>query len=463
MNQIYHHLQKIVETKYDRASECEMKLFFDGKIITIISLFDLHYIKYGDKKESIIEESIIMDIETGDITVLFNAHHNNFTKPSKNKSVNKLKKNNFEFLREISLRGFCRAERHDNFWGVKHQRALNGIFSKIKEILLPNVSSEYIRQEILNEKWKVNKFYDIFTLYFLDKKGIKGNDNVLFQIQEICPKKKWLKKNDNKFIPAVLDSYGIKSKYLVKYLSMDITPMIRITSLNFICKLFGDDYLRYLKLIPWQNECKFYRYSKKVYTLKNEREKKALVKIFTEWEHSEIKDIIPLIVTLDEMLTVREFVESFGLPLEFNPKNLEDFYILYEKWKGYKSHYKRGYKLKIDYSQEFLNKIQSPITIGDKTFIPKVLTTEEDFNIEGTRMRNCMSVQFKHASFHVYISLDDGKKRINAQYHNGKLEQHYGTSNTTIMDYFFPPLEVLTKRMSEYCHMFWPKIKYDFR
>lgn len=463
MNQIYHHLQNISETKYNRTSECEIKLFFDGKIITIISLFDLHYVKYGNKQESIFEESLILDIETGDITVLFNAQHNYFAKPTKNKVINKLKVNNFDFLQEISRRGFCRGERHDHFWGGKYQRALNTIFSKIKGILLPKISSEYIREQILNEKWKVNKFYDIFTLYFLDKKEIKGNDLVLFQIQESCPKKKWLKKNDNKFVPAVLDSYGIKSKYLIKYLSMDITPMIRITSLNFICKLFGDDYLRYLKLISWQNEAKYYLTSKKVYELKNDKEKKSLVKIFNEWENSEIKDFIPLIVTLDEMLSVRKFVESFGLSLEFNPKNLEDFYLLFEKWKSYKSHYKRGYKVKIDYSEEFINKIQEKIIIGDDIFTPKVLITEEDFNMEGTRMKNCMAQQFSHGSFHVYISLDDGKKRINAQYHNGKLEQHYGTSNTSIMSYFYPALDVLTERMSEYSKTFWPKIKYDFR
>mgnify|MGYP003704568665 CR=1 FL=1 len=58
------------------------------------------------------------------------------------------------------------------------------------------------------QKIEQKTIYEILIDYHLDKKNIKGHNNVYFDIQNNYPKKKWLNQNDNKFLPAILDSYG---------------------------------------------------------------------------------------------------------------------------------------------------------------------------------------------------------------------------------------------------------------
>ena len=89
-------------------------------------------------------------------------------------------------------------------------------------------------------------------------------------------RKKFLEKNDYKFLPSVLDYYGIKSKYLVSELNKNLGKPINIASLNYICKLFGDNHLEYIKLIPWEMHCFDVPPNKRIHELKNESEKNNL-------------------------------------------------------------------------------------------------------------------------------------------------------------------------------------------
>lgn len=465
MTQIFHYSQKIVETKLDKDSECNIEVFFDENILTIKGTFVYNFHKFNDVIQLDIDESIILDMISGDITLSYNRKSNNLSNPKKTKTEKKSGINNFALLRLLSSKGFYRGEKYNNFWGCKYKNSFKKLKTKILEILLPEIKSEFIRNKIVLSpvEDEHNSLYNILTLFFIDKKDIKGNDHILQHIQEYLPKKKWLKRNDNKFIPAVLESLGIKSKYLIKHLSIEGSGGIRISSLNYFCKLFGDNYLQYLKQIPWQKESTHYLSFKKIHRLKDDREKRALVNIMNEWWEIEITDPVPLINILQEMFIIREFVESCGLPLTFNPKNVFEFYILLEHWKSLKSHYKRGYKLKFLFDESFIKEIEEPIVVNNEVFLPKILITEEDFNIEGTIMGNCMAQQFKFGGFNIYISLAHGKKRINTQYKNGELIQHFGKANTTIMDYFYPALNILTERVSKYSNLKWEKIKYDIR
>jgi hypothetical protein len=75
-------------------------------------------------------------------------------------------------------------------------------------------------------------------------KGIKAHDNIYYDIQNEYPKKKWLEKNDYKYLPAILESYGIKSKYLIAILNKS-NVNVSISALNYISKLFGENHLEY--------------------------------------------------------------------------------------------------------------------------------------------------------------------------------------------------------------------------
>lgn len=465
MTQIFHYFQKIVETKFDKDSECNIEVFFDENILTLKASFVYNFHKYNDAIQHVLDEIIILDMTSGDITLSYHSKLNNLSNPKKTKDEKKSGINNFGLLRLLCSKGFYRGERYNNFWGRKYKNSFKNLKAKVLEILLPEIKSEFIRSKIVltSTEDENNSLYNILSLFFIDKKDIKGNDHILQHIQEYLPKKKWLKKNDNKFIPAVLESLGIKSKYLIKHLNIEGSGDIRISTLNYFCKLFGDNYLQYLKQIPWQKESAYYLSFRKIHRLKDEREKRSLANIMNEWWEMENTDPVPLSNILQEMFSIREFVESCGLPLTFNPKNVFEFYILLEHWKSLKAHYKRGYKLKFSFDESFIKDIEEPIIVNNEVFLPKILITEEDFNIEGTIMGNCMAQQFKFGGFNIYVSLSHGKKRINAQYKNGELIQHFGKANTTIMDYFYPALNILTERVSKYSNLKWEKIKYDIR
>ena len=110
----------------------------------------------------------------------------------------------------------------------------------------------------------------------------------------------------------------------------------------------------------------------------------------------------------------------------------------------------------------FIEDIEREIINGKGVYKPKVLSSEDDFRIEGYSMKNCMAKQFPHGSLYVYVSLQYGRKKINLQYRKGKLVQSYGKANTPVKDDFLDAIEHLTERFSQYSNLEWIKEKFDF-
>jgi hypothetical protein len=296
--------------------------------------------------------------------------------------------------------------------------------------------------------------------YHLDIKGIKGHNAVYYDIQNDYPKKKWLEKNDYKFLPSVLDYYGIKSKYLIKELSQNVRQ-IQISTLNYICKLFGNNHIEYLKKFMWEPHCYDTPPNKKLHYLKNESEKEFMVKVINDWEVDTIKTD-SLIYTLNKLFSIRDLLEQRGLNLKFKAKNDIEFDNVMEMWSGLKLHFARGYKVRYLMSEDFVKEIEEDITIGELVFKPKILLTEDDFRIEGFNMKNCMSKQFAHGVVYIFTSLQHKRKRINLQYRKGNLIQSYGKANTTVLQIFEEATNILTSRFKKYPTIEWKKDKYDF-
>ena len=70
-------------------------------------------------------------------------------------------------------------------------------------------------------------------------------------------------------------------------------------------------------------------------------------------------------------------------------------------------------------SFEILEDIESPIIIDEKVYIPKLILSEDEFTLEGAKMKNCMSKQFLHGSIYLYVSLSLGNRRINIHFNRG--------------------------------------------
>jgi hypothetical protein len=461
MDLLLTHNQKKVDSKSGSVSICDLKLFSDETNIEYIGTFDFDYQRYGAKRQVTFVHSFTLNIPTGDIVVNYKLLNNNLTKENQFKTSTQSKKNSFKMLSELSENGFYRGEKRLKYWGVKYERVIESINSIVLNKIKPHFKGEFIKSKNYENKYVINPLYDMVVDYHLDRNEIKQHDGVYEDIKYEYPKKKWLLKNDNKFLPSILDSYGIKSKYLIGELNKRSDKPIHIASLNYLCKLFGNNYIDYLKQFVWDIHCYDIIPNRKVHRLKNDAEKKSMVNLINRWEKDSLRSD-SLIYNLNKLFTVRELLEQRGLELKFKAKDDNEFENLLETWNGIKMYLARGYKLKYTYPEDFVNIIESEIEIDGEIFTPKILLTEEDFRVEGYDMKNCMSKQFTNGNLYVYVSLTHKKKRINLQYRKGNLIQQYGKANTPVIDTFNLAVEALTNRFKSHPNIEWKKEKYEF-
>ncbi len=462
MDLLFTHTQEKRDKKNRSSSLCDLKLYNDENDIVYKSNFDFDYERYGRNKKVLFEHELVLNKKTGDVFITYRIINDGLTDIKMFKSTVKKKKNDFSLLLDLTENGFERGEKRVGYWGVKYARATGKIIDLIYGLIKDKLKSNYIVNKINKGECEVNYLYDMIVDYHLEMKGIKGHDSVYYDIQHDYPKKKWLEKNDYKFLPAVLDYYGIKSKYLIGELNKHTTnKSIKLTSLNYICKLFGDNYLDYLKKIKWDKHCFDYAPNKKVHQLKNDSEKNCMVNVINKWESDSLKTD-SFIYLVNKLLSIRELLEVRGVDLKFKAKNDNEFDNLLEMWSGIKYHFARGYKVRYDLPKDFIEEIEEEIVLNDEVFKPTVLVTEEDFRIEGFNMKNCMSKQFLHGSIYIYVALQHKRKRINLQYRKGALVQSYGKANTPTLEIFNDAITILSQRFKKYTYLEWKKEKYDF-
>jgi hypothetical protein len=454
--------QEKSDNKNIASAFANLQLWRNDEYLTYIGSFETEYFKQGNKKRIKFVHTLGINMVNGDITVTYEIINHNFTDVNLFRNSKKHKKNDFKMLFDLSENGFIRGEKRLTYWGVKYSRATDHILRLILETLKPKFKSQYLHDKISNEKSVINTLYDMIVDFHLDIKGIKGHDNVYNDIQNEYPKKKWLVKNDNKFLPAVLDSYGIKSKYLIGELNKNWAKPIQISALNYICKLFGDSHVQYLKKFMWETHCYEMPPNKKVHELKNDSEKNCMVETINKWERETLKSD-SFVYLVNKLLSIRELLEKRGVSnLKFKAKNDNEFDNTLELWSGIRMHFSRGYKVKYVFPDGFLEDIEREIELDGVVYKPKVLESEEDFRMEGYRMKNCMAKQFTHGALYVYITLSSGRKRIDLQYRKGKLVQAYGKANTPVKVEYQNVINELSNRMVNYVEIELKKDKYDF-
>ena len=458
-------LFKHTQTKKDRRgpaqSICELKLFGDDNLFILDNYFDLDYHRYGTKKNVTFYHQITLDLINGDVNVLYKIVNDNLTDDNIYKTSQKSKKNNFNLLNDSIENGFYRGEKRLNYWGVKYSRATNEMVLIITNILKSKLSSDYYMKKSYKEKPSLNELYDMIVDFHLHKKNIKGHDNVYYDIMYLYPPKKYLKINDNKFLPSILDYLGIKSKFLIKELNILEYP-ININAVSNFCKLFGKNHLDYIKKFDWKFHCTDINVPKyKVEELKTEFEKNTVVKLINNWNKTRT-NFEPFFLSLNKLLKLRSDLELNGYNFKMNIKNDDEFYNAVERLTNLKKFYQRGYKLKYSYPENFLDDIQQDITLNNETFKVKVLVTEEDFIFEGQKMKNCMPKQFDNGLLYIYLSGEIKNKRINLQYRKGNLVQSYGKSNTPTPNIFLPYIDILNEKFKKYKEIKWIKEKYGF-
>lgn len=460
MNLILNHQQ----TKNNKTtSTCDIRAYEFLENFHVFINIAHDYTKLGSPSRVSLHHTITINLKTGDITTLNQISHESISEKITTKSKILKRKNDFKSISNAVQNGIYRGERKRGFWGVKYQKMVNNLY----EILFKRMETFLISNHHIiknyNLEYSISPIFDMLVDFHFIKKDIKLHDSPYHMVQNEYPKRKWLKLNENKFVPAVLDSYGIKSKYLVAYINESKEKNINILSLAYLCKLFGSSHIDYLRKLNWidltNHEITIRR---KFHTLKNENEKKLMVKLLNSWQknppsHKNIFEII------NNILTIRDFLESKSLKIKFNVTNVEDVELFLSKLKSFKKNFKRGYSLEYIFDENFLEDIENNIKIDTKIFKVRILKTEEDFFTEGYIMKNCMSKQFIKGVIFIYISMTNGKSIVNLEYKDGDLITSYGKANTPVNEEFIQPIKILSKKMKEYSNINWTKQKKNLK
>jgi hypothetical protein len=457
----YHQQKKDKHRKpEDNVAQCLIRLYIDNDNICYEGMFDFDYDRYGSKIHVTFEHALSIDTVTGDVSTSYKISNTGLPKEKSYRNLTKKKKNDFKLVFDLIENGIARGEKRKGYWGVKYDRAVNTIVDFLVKHLQPKLTSKHFIGKNYTSNHFYNSIYDIIVDFHLDMKGIKAHDNIYYDIQNEYPKKKWLEKNDRKYLPAILDSYGIKSKYLIAILNKS-NVNVSISALNYISKLFGENHVEYLKKINWEVHCYEVPPNKKTHELRNESEKDFMINVINTWEKDSLRTD-SLIYSVNKLLTIRELLETKGLNLKFKAKNDFEFDNLLDSWQGLKLYFGRGYRVRYVIPNEIRDEIEKEIIIDGLTFKPKLILSEDEFRIEGYVMKNCMAKQFLHGAIYLFVSLQHKRKRINLQYRKGNLVQSYGKANTAVLPLFESATNALTNRFKKHTNLHWNKEKYDF-
>jgi hypothetical protein len=453
MEILYYYEQEKLEKNKPLKNECKLKLAGDDTFINYTAEYYVEYMRFGKTNFITYEHGLSYSIKDGKFTVIYRILNKKENTHNLYKTLSKVKKNDFELLLDLTHSGFYSGEKRYNFWGVKYRRAC---------IDMLKIMSEKLGHTLVltNKDHVVNPLYDMLVDHHLKANNIKGHNNVYNDIRQVYPQKKWLKLNDNKFLPAALDGLKIKSRLLIGSLS-STDKKINIKSLKFLCDLFGENYVDYFKEFDWLTiACEPMKKSK-IYKCEDEHEKRAITKSLKTY--SEVDTILNdgVLTTISNIYSLKDYLKEKGLQLKVKSRSANDLLSLKDTWELHKKHFKLGYKLKYSLPEEMLNDIQAPITIDDKVFIPSLILSEDDFKFEGIKMKNCMARQFNVANLYIHMSLSLGRKRVNLQYRRGMLNQSKGKANITMPKEFKEAVEILNQKMVKYNEVVPKKTMYD--
>lgn len=453
----YYYEQEKVEKNKPLKSECKLKLVSDDDFVMMTAEYYIEYLRLGKMNFLTYDHGLTINKKTGDFTVIYRLKNKKDNSYHLYKNLSKVKKNNFEMLLDFTQRGFYAGEKRHNFWGVKHRKALTDIFKLLFKEL------DFVRDEVTHKKdGAINPLYDMLVDCHLEKKGIKGHDLVYWHICEVYPKRKYLKLNDNKFLAAVLDQYGIKSRYLIGSLSNnDGGSIAHLKSLRFLCSLFGESYVDYIKQFDWKNIVFEYIKTNKVFVCESDAEKKVLVQCLKKYSEIDAYIHDGILNTIYDLFVLKKFLKDNGMVVKLKATTSGQLMTLKDTWELHKKHFKLGYKLKYSIPESIIEQLEQDIVIDDKVYKPTLIMSEDQFKIEGMIMKNCMAKQFNVGNLYIHVAMSLGRKRVNLQYRKGVLNQAKGKTNTNVPKDFEKAVELFGERMINYSDVHPIKEKYD--
>lgn len=274
------------------------------------------------------------------------------------------------------------------------------------------------------------------------------------------PGSKYLKKNDNKLVLAVLDSYGIKTKSLVRIIHK--YPTLSLYQLSELAKLFGSKYPSYLGNIKdevykeWSLGQTKNPLSMSQTPMEIRKSKRGVFDKFqiTDAERENIFKLINdtsklknnvINLFLDHLSMIHD-CRAYYPDLSFTSNNWRSFDEEHMRLSRIVKKIKSGMTVEYVYDNRLIRDIETRI----EDIKPYILKTDEEYSEEGDFMHHCVAT-YSTKDQSIIVSLRDinGKDRVTCEFNkkNGSMVQARYFSNQQPPENFENSIEVVRRKI----------------
>jgi len=384
--------------------------------------------------------AITINLKTGNITTS--------TTLKRGKSLTKVFKTNSFFEVEKLLAGKSIFNVHGFFSSNSRiKKEMESVFDNLKFTSAVQESLG-IEMGCISYSSKPQQFKTDLCKVFINLKKIKiPNGDFEFWITKFYPTEKYLKKNDRKLISSILDMLGIKSKSTIKILHE--FPNIDVVGFYKVCKIFGNDFSKYLGNIHpnvFENSVRkqstfdvantksvLLNYKQKPYLL-IDKEKENMVKLFNSPQDRPLDNIFDerFIQLLEDHLNMIEKIRDYDPDLYMKARTPKEFHDEHRELSKMVTAIKKGWVIEYKFNEKMSEDVERPlplkINLGSETeptfaedmgisFYPVILKREEDYIEEGSFMHHCVATYAdKEKSIIISVRTKDSTDRVTCEF-----------------------------------------------
>lgn len=390
-----------------------------------------------------------VNLKTGNIIT----YHSNGNKKHKS---SKIRQNSFQNLIEVfvNLVNIDRAPFSKNGMDGMYDNYLtemdNDVFLKTLYHTLCSLLDISDYSDKIGEKTTPETIIDLLGTLFIKIKNIKVPNNYTYYLHKWYPTQKYLKKNENKLIAAILDRLNLKTKSFIKLFHDH--PNVNIGNLITLSKLFGyNDLHKYITNLDkryyvgenlikdttnnigrvfmndqmsYQQLHDYYHY----YLTNNEKSRllKLLNSVFTSKEEligrrtieEQLRQIVDHVIMINK---IREFIPT----IEFKAQHIKDFHHEHIEYSKIERSIQKGYSIEYTFEQRLIDHIEEVIhspagfwsdhpggeshytPLAEQMFYPVILKTDGEYTEEGSHMHHCVA-SYADREMSLIVSIREG-------------------------------------------------------
>jgi len=373
----------------------------------------------------------------------------------KNNKIGKIRQNSFQHISEILSSIYDVTQSHyrldrngENMDKLFAKEFDNDVFLSTLYHTLCTLLQVSDYSDKIGKKITPKLIDEMLVTLFVKLKKIKVPNDYINYVTKWYPTQKYLKKNDNKLVAAILDRLNLKTKSFVKLLHN--SPDINIHNLITLSKMFGYDELnKYIANLdkrfytttrglkstthynPYESLNKHFQYNL------TSGEKSKLVKILnsvfegfeeknpTHVIEEQLRQIMDHIIMIHK---IREYVPT----IELKCQNIKDFHHEHIEYSKIERTIQKGYSIEYTFNKRLINHIERPVighTNDDETVVatayyPVLLKNDGQYSEEGSHMHHCVA-SYADREQSIIVSIregsTEGRERVTCEFN---LQKH---------------------------------------